>query len=119
MTDPVAVGHALKALADPDSSHEPRPPTESIAVARDAFSDVSEAARFLDDGGEVTLRRAVGAAAREGHDDCAREGSELLSDLSRLREALDTVESTPGDRDSSEQRRRTTVLSGGGEPERR
>ncbi|AFK18542.1 hypothetical protein E6P09_07130 [Haloferax mediterranei ATCC 33500] len=116
MTDPVAVGRALKALADSDAPREPQPPTDVVAAARDAFSDISTAARFLDDGGEVTLRRAVGTAARNGHDEWAREGSALLSDLSRLREALDADESTQIRDADHFQSGRTTVFSSGGEP---
>ena len=89
---PDAVGRALSALADADADiHDrpaSRPPAEVVAEARDAFESLSSAARFLSDGGELTLRRAVGEAARRGHHDCARSGRALIADLDRLRVAL-------------------------------
>ncbi|WP_042663520.1 hypothetical protein [Haloferax sp. ATB1] len=126
---PDAVGRALSALADTDGGscgYESRPPTEVVAEARTAFESLHSAARFLSDGGELTLRRAVGEAARRGHHDCARTGRTLLADLDRLRGALGDPadESERGSRATQRRPRdadhfrsgRTTVFSGGGEP---
>ncbi|WP_188424024.1 hypothetical protein [Haloferax sulfurifontis] len=127
---PDDVGRALSALADADADiddrPESRPPAEVVADARDAFQSLSSAARFLSDGGELTLRRAVGEAARRGHHDCARRGRALIADLDRLRIALAdaTDESNRTSRAAERRPRdadhfrsgRTTVFSGGGEP---
>ncbi|KTG22519.1 hypothetical protein [Haloferax profundi] len=134
--DPAAVGRALAALADPDESSDQHAFVDVIADASDAFSDITTAARFLDAGGEVRLRRAVGAATREDHHS-AREGHRLLRDLTRLRASLDALDtkldgselpprldgSTPPSSPESPALRdgdhfhsgRTTVFSGGGE----
>lgn len=127
---PDDVGRALSALADADTDTgdrpESRPPAAVVAEARDAFQSLSAAARFLSDGGELTLRRAVGEAARRGHHDCARRGRSLLADLDRLHVALadaadesDRASRAAGGRprDTDHFRSgRTTVFSGGGEP---
>ncbi|AOP12816.1 uncharacterized protein HVO_0852A [Haloferax volcanii DS2] len=129
---PDDVGRALSALADADADTgdrpESRPPAAVVAEARDAFQSLSAAARFLSDGGELTLRRAVGEAARRGHHDCARRGRSLLADLDRLHVALAdagaaeapnrssrAAEGRPRDADHFRSGR-TTVFSGGGEP---
>ncbi|MFC7128831.1 hypothetical protein [Haloferax chudinovii] len=129
---PDDVGRALSALADADADIDDRPaarpPTEVVADARSAFQSLSSAARFLSDGGELTLRRAVGEATRRGHHDCARSGRALLADLDRLRGALGDAgpaeesnrashATRGGLRDADHFRSgRTTVFSGGGEP---
>ncbi|KAB1196922.1 MULTISPECIES: hypothetical protein [Haloferax] len=114
MPDPATVGRALTALAYPDDGPERQGYQRTIADARDAFSDLDTAAQFLDDDGEATLRRAVGAASRDDHS-CARDGRRLLRDLSRLRESIaDAPPSTPGDGDHFHSGR-TTVFSGAGE----
>ncbi|AKU06962.1 hypothetical protein [Haloferax gibbonsii] len=130
---PDDVGRALAALADADADagipdYESRPPAEVVAEARNAFESLRSAAQFLSDGGELTLRRAVGEAARRGHHECARTGRALLADLDRLRGALVDVGATEvsNRRSRTAQRRprdadhfrsgRTTVFSGGGEP---
>jgi hypothetical protein len=114
MPDPAAVGRALAALADPerDEFDQRRPYESTIADARDAFADTAAAADFLDDGGEIALRRAVGAATRDGHR-CARAGREVLRDLDRLRTTLDGANSSV--RDDHFHSGRTTVFSGDGE----
>ncbi|MGB9957822.1 hypothetical protein ACOZ4B_15705 [Haloferax prahovense] len=125
---PDAVGRALSALADGDTDDRPGScsPAEVVADARNAFESLHSAARFLSDGGELTLRRAVGEAARRGHHDCARAGRTLLADLDRLRGALGDP-ADESDRGSCVAQRRlrdadhfrsgrTTVFSGGGEP---
>ncbi|KAB1189074.1 MULTISPECIES: hypothetical protein [Haloferax] len=113
--DPAVVGRALAALADPDDTSDRDAFESIIADARAAFSDVSTAAQFLDAGGEVRLRRAVGTATREGHH-CARVGRSLLRDLSCLRTSLDSTESTTSSVGDHFHSGRTTVFSGGGEP---
>ncbi|POG57387.1 hypothetical protein AUR65_000510 [Haloferax marisrubri] len=129
---PDDVGRALSALADADADADvddrsgSRPPAEVVADARSAFQSLHSAARFLSDGGELTLRRAVGEAARRGHHDCARSGRSLLAALDRLRGALGGAadESARGFRAARGRPRdadhfrsgRTTVFSGGGEP---
>jgi len=127
---PDDVGRALSALADADADTgdrpESRPPAAVVAEARDAFQSLSAAARFLSDGGELTLRRAVGEAARRGHHDCARRGRSLLADLDRLHVALaDAADESDRASRAAERRPRdadhfrsgrTTVFSGGGEP---
>ncbi|CQR50666.1 MULTISPECIES: hypothetical protein [Haloferax] len=127
---PDDVGRALSALADADADIDDRPgarpPAEVVADARDAFQSLSSAARFLSDGGELTLRRAVGEAARRGNHDCARSGRALLADLDRLHVALaDAADGSNRDSRAAEGRPRdpdhfrsgrTTVFSGGVEP---
>ncbi|WP_411968123.1 hypothetical protein [Haloferax sp. YSSS75] len=114
MSDPAAVGRALTALAHPDDAPEREPYERTIAAACDAFSEIHTAETFLDDGGEVTLRRAVGAATRDGHP-CARDGRRMLQDLSRLRESMADSPTELG-RDADQfHSGRTTVFSGGGE----
>ncbi|KAB1192101.1 hypothetical protein GJR96_01055 [Haloferax sp. MBLA0076] len=119
--DPAAVGRALAALADPDESSDQHAFVDVIADASDAFSDITTAARFLDAGGDVRLRRAVGAATREDHHS-AREGHRLLRDLTRLRASLDALDTLPSGTSSESPARRdgdhfhsgrTTVFSGG------
>ena len=114
MPDPDAVGRALTALAHPDDGPPRQSYRRTIADAADAFADVDTAAAFLADGGEETLRRAVGAAEREGHD-CARVGRTLLRDLSRLRESIADSTSSHGRDGDHFHSPRTTVFSGGGE----
>ncbi|WP_396610326.1 hypothetical protein ACH9L7_08690 [Haloferax sp. S1W] len=121
MTDPATVGRALSDLADTDAPSRRPPRDDVVAAARRAFSTLGDAADFLDDGGEERLRRAVGAAARRGDHDVAREGRRLLRALDTLRSSLDTA-SPLHDSDTTPERRgdhfhsgRTTVFSGGGE----
>ncbi|WP_416839037.1 hypothetical protein [Haloferax sp. DFSO52] len=93
MPDPAVVGRALAALADPDATAQRQSYEYTIASAADAFSDIATAATFLDDDGEATLRRAVGAATRDGHPS-ARTGRTLLRDLTRVRESIAGPESS-------------------------
>ncbi|ELZ84122.1 hypothetical protein C455_00417 [Haloferax larsenii JCM 13917] len=113
MTDHATVGRALRELADSDAPSRRRQHEAVVAAARDAFSTLERAADFLDEDGEERLRRAVGAAARQGDHDVAREGRALLDALDSLRSSLDSPNSVSERRPV--QSGRTTVFSGGGE----